>query len=198
VVAAAAPEAGKTLAGYVRGPAVACCGFGVLCATGVMLYAISMRWKSSACCLFRLLNAFFEHFGYVTLYILLDLFVLFSFFFFFVVLLLCVIDAGLVASCAAVTSHGPITGPACIEIRQALEPAVLLAAVGGTLNFLLSYHMLAALQATYSQYVVADSEKIVKAAIKDAHEKKKAHGKDDTLQDTMVESKGKAKTRTVL
>jgi hypothetical protein len=42
LVAAAAPEAGKALAGYVRGPAIACCGFGVLCATGVMLYAITI------------------------------------------------------------------------------------------------------------------------------------------------------------
>ena len=42
-----------------------------------------------------------------------------------------------------------------------LEPAVVLSAVGGILNFLLSYHLIAALQATYSQYVAAQGPEVV-------------------------------------
>ena len=120
-----------------------------------------MRWKDSRYCLMRFINSFFEQFGYVTLYLLVDVFVLFSFFFFFVVLLICVVDAGLVASCQSVKAHGPITAPACTEIVDSLGPAVLAAVVGGILNFLLSYHLIAALQATYSQYVAAQAPKVV-------------------------------------
>lgn len=92
---------------------------------------------------------------------LIDLFVLFSFFFFFAVLLICVVDAGLVASCGGIKHHGPITAPVCAEISSVLGPAVVMAAVGGVMNFLLSYHLIAALQATYSQYVATTAPQVV-------------------------------------
>ena len=61
----------------------------------------------------------------------------------------------------SVKVHGPITAPACTEIVDSLGPAVLAAVVGGIFNFLLSYHLIAALQATYSQYVAAQGPQVV-------------------------------------
>ena len=55
-----------------------CCGYGMVVSIGVLLYAISMRGNNSRYCLMRLVNTFFEQFGYVTLYLLVDIFVPFG------------------------------------------------------------------------------------------------------------------------
>ena len=155
MVASLAPRLGTELGDTVRLPAIMCAVYGMVVALLVFVYAISMRWGESKFLCLRVVKSFFEMFGYFTLYLLIDLFVLFSFFFFFAVLLMCVVDAGLVASCRSISAHGPITKPACDEIIEKLDVAVVLMAAGGVINFLLSYHLIAALQATYSQYVAS-------------------------------------------
>jgi hypothetical protein len=183
-----AGSSARRLIGTVEPAVAAVLLYGVAVAAGALLYALSMQHL--VCPLLDLdrlsERKCVQQLCFGVLYAALDVFVVLSFLWMLAVTMLATLQGLFVSACwgvgvgvgvgggggsaddaaAAALAPAPaaqlpdIRGAVCRRVDGDLVAAIGLAVGGGTANFLLSYHLMALLQASYSKYVSGRAGKV--------------------------------------
>jgi hypothetical protein len=157
VVGAQADQVGDDLVSFMRRRGILVGVVGIVLGIAVFFYALALAGQCTL-----IANYCIHHFkklstycSYFTLYLLLDIYVLLCFIFFFALITIAGLETAIVAACFGVDIKASLSGnfrvvtAVCLEVGENLTPAIATLVTGGVINFLLSYHMLAALQAAH-------------------------------------------------
>jgi hypothetical protein len=159
VISANAESVGDKIVIFMREKGILIGVLGIVLGMLVFLYSLALAGQCttlSNLCLSKC-KTLSSVFSYFTLYLVLDVYVLVCFFFFFALITVSALESAVVAACYGVDTvlddseadNYRVVTEVCVETAMYLAPAVATLVAGGVVNFLLSYHMLAALQAAH-------------------------------------------------
>ena len=156
-------RAARRLVDAMQPPMRGVLAYGIAVALGALLYALSMQHLF---CPFLDLDTIqtkgLQQLCFGVLYLSIDVFVVVAFLWMLAVTMLATMQGLFVSACwgvsdvdvvAAAGQLADIRVAVCQKVGSELVEAFALAVGGGTANFLLSYHLMASLQASYSKYV---------------------------------------------